>query len=67
MAKQKSKNTEPTLQDSVEKLVSEDIKKEITIGKLKDRLKGINGYSTDSKVFEFAIIEALNIPIESYQ
>jgi hypothetical protein len=34
---------------------------------LKDRLKGINGYSTDSKVFEFAIIEALNIPIESYQ
>jgi len=39
MAKQKSKNTEPTLQNSVEKLVSEDIKREMTIGNLKDRLK----------------------------
>tara|TARA_R100000664_G_C2720663_1_gene114269 strand:+ start:76 stop:723 length:648 start_codon:yes stop_codon:yes gene_type:complete len=34
---------------------------------LKDRMKNINGYSNESKVFEFAIIEALNIPIESYK
>lgn len=34
---------------------------------LKDRLKELSGYATDSKVFEFAVIEALNIPLESYQ
>jgi len=34
---------------------------------LKDRMKNINGYNNESKVFEFAIIEALNIPIESYK
>lgn len=34
---------------------------------LKERLKDLNGYATDSKVFEFAVIEALNIPLESYQ
>tara|TARA_R110001592_G_scaffold32474_2_gene113641 strand:- start:2677 stop:3537 length:861 start_codon:yes stop_codon:yes gene_type:complete len=39
MAKNKSKNIESTLKESVEKLVSQDIKKEITIGQLKDRLK----------------------------
>ena len=31
---------------------------------LKERVQKIGGYSTDSKVFEFAIIEALNIPEE---
>ena len=39
MAKKHSKNTNTTLQESVERLVSEDIKKEMTIGNLKDRLK----------------------------
>ena len=39
MAKKHSKNTKTTLQESVERLVSEDIKKEMTIGNLKDRLK----------------------------
>ncbi len=34
---------------------------------LKDKLQGIIGYDNESKVFEFAIIEALNIPLESYQ
>tara|TARA_R110000823_G_scaffold141526_1_gene271376 strand:+ start:589 stop:1215 length:627 start_codon:yes stop_codon:yes gene_type:complete len=33
---------------------------------LKSRVEKIGGYATDSKVFEFAIIEALNIPEESY-
>lgn len=32
---------------------------------LKSRLSQINGYNNDAKVFEFAIIEALNIPIDS--
>jgi len=32
--------------------------------KLKERLKRITGYDNESKVFEFAIIEALNTPIE---
>ena len=36
MAKNKSKNIESTLKESVEKLVSQDIKKEITIGQLKE-------------------------------
>lgn len=31
---------------------------------LKARVEKIGGYSTDSKVFEFAVIEALNIPEE---
>jgi|21_taG_2_1085346.scaffolds.fasta_scaffold06650_4 ParB-like chromosome segregation protein Spo0J len=34
---------------------------------LKTKMKQITGYDNDSKVFEFAIIEALNIPIESLQ
>lgn len=34
---------------------------------LKDKLQGIIGYDNESKVFEFAVIEALNIPLESYQ
>ena len=34
---------------------------------LKDRFENIIGYENDSKVFEFAIIEALNIPLESIQ
>ena len=32
---------------------------------LRERMKQINGYDNESKVFEFAIIETLNIPIES--
>ena len=32
--------------------------------KLKDRMKRITGYDNESKVFEFAIIETLNIPLE---
>jgi len=28
-------------------------------------MKQLNGYDNDSKVFEFAVIEALNIPYES--
>jgi len=32
---------------------------------LRKKLATINGYDNESKVFEFAIIEALNIPIES--
>tara|TARA_R100000734_G_scaffold19098_2_gene18077 strand:+ start:333 stop:986 length:654 start_codon:yes stop_codon:yes gene_type:complete len=32
---------------------------------LKKRMFEINGYDNDSKVIEFAIIEALNIPLES--
>ena len=32
---------------------------------LKTRMKQLNGYDNDSKVFEFAVIEALNIPYES--
>lgn len=32
---------------------------------LKDRINTLQGYDNESKVFEFAIIEALNIPIES--
>ena len=31
---------------------------------LKDRIETIGGFSSDSKVFEFAVIEALNIPKE---
>ena len=31
---------------------------------LKERVERIGGYSSDSKVFEFAVIEALNIPEE---
>ena len=33
--------------------------------KLKQRMSEITGYDNESKVFEFAIIEALNIPLES--
>lgn len=32
---------------------------------LKQRFSGVIGYENDSKIFEFAIIEALNIPLES--
>jgi|TARA_R110002167_G_scaffold35070_4_gene111924 uncharacterized protein YoaH (UPF0181 family) len=39
MAKQKSRNIEKTLHSSVEKLISNDIKKEMGISQLKDRLK----------------------------
>lgn len=34
---------------------------------LKDRFQGIIGYDNESKVFEFAIIEALNIPLKSLE
>ena len=34
---------------------------------LKDRLNGIIGYDNDSKVLEFAIIEAINIPLKSLE
>ena len=34
---------------------------------LKERFNGVIGYDNESKVFEFAIIEALNIPKESIQ
>jgi len=34
---------------------------------LKDRFQNILGYENESKVFEFAIIEALNIPIKSLE
>jgi len=34
---------------------------------LKDRLQGIIGYDNDSKVIEFAIIEAINIPLKSLE
>lgn len=34
---------------------------------LKDRLNGIIGYDNESKVMEFAIIEAINIPLKSLQ
>ncbi len=34
---------------------------------LKDRLNGIIGYDNESKVMEFAIIEALNIPLKSLE
>lgn len=33
---------------------------------LRERIKNINGYDNPTKAFEFAIVEALNIPIESY-
>ena len=32
---------------------------------LRKRMLELNGYDNESKVFEFAIIEALNIPVES--
>ena len=32
---------------------------------LRERLNDINGYDNESKVLEFAIVETLNIPIES--
>lgn len=32
---------------------------------LKKRMKEITGYDNESKVFEFAVIEALNIPLDS--
>jgi len=32
---------------------------------LKKRMKEITGYDNESKVFEFAIVEALNLPLES--
>lgn len=35
--------------------------------KLKEKLAKLNGYDNESKVFEFAVIEALNIPDESLQ
>ena len=35
--------------------------------RLKEKLAKLNGYDNESKVFEFAIIEALNIPDESLQ
>lgn len=34
---------------------------------LRDRLNGIIGYDNDSKVLEFAIIEAINIPLKSLE
>lgn len=34
---------------------------------LKDRLNGVIGYDNESKVMEFAIIEALNIPLKSLE
>ena len=34
---------------------------------LKDRLNGIIGYDNESKVMEFAIIEAINIPLKSLE
>mgnify|MGYP003111031619 FL=1 len=34
---------------------------------LRDRLNGIIGYDNESKVIEFAIIEALNIPLKSLE
>ena len=34
---------------------------------LKDRMQGIIGYDNESKVFEFAIIETLNIPLKSLE
>ena len=34
---------------------------------LKDRFQKLIGYENESKVFEFAIIEALNIPLESLE
>ena len=34
---------------------------------LKDRLNGIIGYDNESKVLEFAIIEAINIPLKSLE
>ena len=34
---------------------------------LKDRMKNITGYDNESKVFEFAVIETLNIPLKSLQ
>jgi len=43
--------------------VSKDIYKNWL--ELKERMKMLNGYDNESKVFEFAIIEALNIPYES--
>ena len=53
----------------------EDFDKKITItvsqdildrwNELKNKFNGVIGYDNESKVFEFAIIEALNIPIES--
>ena len=35
--------------------------------KLNEKLAKLNGYDNESKVFEFAVIEALNIPDESLQ
>tara|TARA_R110002051_G_scaffold119328_1_gene192812 strand:- start:1717 stop:2352 length:636 start_codon:yes stop_codon:yes gene_type:complete len=53
----------------------EDFDKKITItvsqdildrwNELKNKFNGVLGYDNESKVFEFAIIEALNIPTES--
>jgi ParB/RepB/Spo0J family partition protein len=43
--------------------VNEDVFKRWN--ELKDKFKDIMGYENESKIFEFAIIEALNIPIES--
>ncbi len=34
---------------------------------LKERMKDIIGYDNESKVFEFAIIEAINIPLKSLE
>lgn len=53
----------------------EDFDKKITItvsqdildrwNELKNKFNGVIGYDNESKVFEFAVIEALNIPTES--
>ena len=54
-------------QDPFNHVIKINVSKDIHTNwlELKTRMKQLNGYDNDSKVFEFAIIEALNIPYES--
>jgi len=55
--------------DSFDKKITITVNQDILDrwNELKDRFNGVIGYDNESKVFEFAIIEALNIPKESIQ
>ena len=54
-------------EDSFDNTISIKVSEETykTWLELRKRMKEITGYDNESKVFEFAIIEALNLPLES--
>jgi hypothetical protein len=55
--------------DSFDKKITITVSQDILDrwNELKEKFTGVIGYENESKVFEFAIIEALNIPKESLQ